>query len=1586
MSIPVADTQTSIYPQEGIPVSDLPVSSTPSTGTASDRANKISSILGKDSPGVDVLTSQLSNGEEGTIRSELATQDTAYKQQKVLEDLRASAEAGNFPTMEELQRMTVVPSKPETVIEDLTASKNVDQMVAGKSDYEDLLRQAIEDNPKGTLQALDTTKKVLARNEIAKTVAQDITDQWQNTPWLSVRGITDTVSQFVPLYEWGTYLRNRSEDDSSFLTGSILERKAQELYSIQDPVEFKQKMEEEIRALAVDSYPAAVHYAQAMVSYSTSDSFLDGIFNVLDLGTFIPGGFIGKSGKVTDIELKTVLKDSLKASNTSLASNTVDVLSGVGKTEDAAIALLKEGKARFLAEDPTNISLPVRQQVRSLFNPEVLVHNPSSTTIEYSDRLTTILRANAGKFLTAYTGKASVPRLASPEALDASITEAKDIIKKTYTQAIDGLIDYRVIPAESTSYNVGQVRALFGVNDGTPFKSASEAQYWMEQEYKLSSSQYKILNENGGFYGVVDQYLPETTDSVRNALINTEARTPRTWVGQLIDTTKKNLNPRGADEILSKTDLSSRLLANTGSQNLMKAMADIGGETIGKLGKEKSVRLNRLLEIDRAFVDPDTGEQGRFLLNLDEYTAQYRSIFNEAPTEEEAAAYFTAVQLSDFDYMIRDAGLFRDMARQGIENFTFSLPEGIKSPKFKGKQVPSLPDFSEEYTLLTIGKDSLPKTFISSGLKDTDKEMINDLLASGYKIVQVYEPSIRPLQSVTGKSDIVNFVITNSWNNEKLTLGNLPYRPGGHREYMSKHYVKQARISDYSDTGKYLYEGDNVAFGFETRAEAVKYTDRMEKARQLLKEGKEKELGDYLSKNLPFRLSKFRSFFMETTDFAGNIHAPRFSIDEPFKYTPDKGRVWDTGNYKDRTDLINLADSKFNLAAESDRQFLANRDPELWTVKEVHQNGGLVHKLSSARQLDPLASITRTMRSIMEARYISDYKISSIERWISEFSDTMNVPKEELRRRPTYYFNNPEFNEKFTDKKMLAAARQSASNIKNFLGVETAIDRQVNTVTQRMLDAVYGTAGQRVSDYTSETLAKVSDPSRFFRGTAFHTNMGFFNPVQIAVQGQTAFVITAISPTHGSISSVYSVASQLTSLTKKDGILRKMEGFLDTLGLDGKVFRESRQELEKVGWDFIGGESMWSEATLTPKVHTSKVGQVLDAGTVFFKGTERFLRLTAWHTAFREFREANPGKVISNIERSQILRRANTLSVSMTNASKANWENGILSVPTQFMSYQARLMDLVWGRSLTAPEKARLLGIQAILYGLPGAGAAVTGFSAYDALRTYALDNGMDLSDTALSGVLEGIPHLVAQQMNLGEWNYSSRYGPSGFTAIQDFIDGDKTLIETLMGPSGSIFNQSIKQSSPAIWALSAAIRSDDPDMKLSAEDFKMAAYEVSKGVLRSTALGNSLFNILTAYTTGHYISRNNVVTSESSTTSALVTALTGLQPSEISDTYLLIKNKKDWQEFRKDTDKGFDYFYKRGLMAYSEGSTSQGHAYMRAAHSMVLIGRYNPQEKVKLLQQIMKSNGTLVNKIRDDYFRNPPSGSNRQHLLNNQE
>jgi len=100
---------------------------------------------------------------------------------------------------------------------------------------------------------------------------------------------------------------------------------------------------------------------------------------------------------------------------------------------------------------------------------------------------------------------------------------------------------------------------------------------------------------------------------------------------------------------------------------------------------------------------------------------------------------------------------------------------------------------------------------------------------------------------------------------------------------------------------------------------------------------------------------------------------------------------------------------------------------------------------------------------------------------------------------------------------------------------------------------------------------------------------------------------------------------------------------------------------------------------------------------------KKSVRLGAWYTAYREFREIHPTGAVTNTQRAEILNRADLLTANMSRASNSQLHTGVASLTTQFLTYQLRTTELMLGNRLTTGAKLRMAAVYAGLYGMPGA-------------------------------------------------------------------------------------------------------------------------------------------------------------------------------------------------------------------------------------------------------------------------------------------
>ena len=272
--------------------------------------------------------------------------------------------------------------------------------------------------------------------------------------------------------------------------------------------------------------------------------------------------------------------------------------------------------------------------------------------------------------------------------------------------------------------------------------------------------------------------------------------------------------------------------------------------------------------------------------------------------------------------------------------------------------------------------------------------------------------------------------------------------------------------------------------------------------------------------------------------------------------------------------------------------------------------------------------------------------------------------------------------------------------------------------------------GQDVAEWVFDTTGvklKLGDPTNVLLNLGFQSAFGFMNVFQFFLQSSHVGAIAALSPRAGSRAAAMVVPLRLAVHSGSDEAIRRfakatLMDFEDAKELIHYVKTSGRNMVEadavEKGTGPGRGISGWDGASFLPTTvrkglyQTSKTAKkALDVGTVPFREGERLARLSAMTTAFLEYKNLYKGAtVLSDDARSWITRREQDLMLNMTTGSRAAFQDGLLRVPTQWLSHSFRIMEtLVLGRGFTKAERIRLgifLGLQSGLYGLGAASAA----------------------------------------------------------------------------------------------------------------------------------------------------------------------------------------------------------------------------------------------------------------------------------------
>jgi len=430
-----------------------------------------------------------------------------------------------------------------------------------------------------------------------------------------------------------------------------------------------------------------------------------------------------------------------------------------------------------------------------------------------------------------------------------------------------------------------------------------------------------------------------------------------------------------------------------------------------------------------------------------------------------------------------------------------------------------------------------------------------------------------------------------------------------------------------------------------------------------------------------------------------------------------------------------------------------------------------------------------------KTKYLDDLKIKAAERFVQEFGNHVDMSAEDLARYPMRALSptTPLKGGNAISPAEAAAAKNFRRTVNEFLNVSGENDRIVmkmtNTLDQFLMDTLGDVRGGKVADYLENNWAmqQIKDPVSFLRKAAFIPKMGFFNPKQFFMQAQGALATTAQAGVENAAKGM-SMASMMRplQLAGSDAIIQEAAARAEkALGVPKKHFIESYEALQRTGFQNVGGEYGTWDDFLNPNVANSGLNKMLDNSLMFFKAGERANRLTAWNASYLVWREANPIAVFDNKAIKGVLATADQYTGNMTRASNAGWNQGWASIPSQFFSYQARVMDQMLGGRLSLDQKVKMMAIHSIMYGVPvgTAGLAVGGVLPVsqltsDLMKKYGIDPDSNVVTSALT---HGIPQAMLG-MIVGDQHQapsvSDTLGPHGVDAFYNLIvKGDATKL-----------------------------------------------------------------------------------------------------------------------------------------------------------------------------------------------------------------
>lgn len=1103
-----------------------------------------------------------------------------------------------------------------------------------------------------------------------------------------------------------------------------------------------------------------------------------------------------------------------------------------------------------------------------------------------------------------------------------------------------------------------------------------------------------------GYYIKVTKPINETDDVIRQFV----AQTTNTQIPQGPVTTFLNSwlgKVRTPEEVLSKAERQNRLTATYTPSVLFDIMKD-NAVTLNKIAtrnrfgakRKKWDEFQRVLENAQHIKDSNSSDDvgGYFFKSPGELEEYYQSTMKRLPDADEITAYFDFKRGMEIDRIFRNLAEHRNQQRVGAETHRLFIPgpEGapLYSKEFSGVRRNVLGSPDDNILIMKEDGSMSIRSLQRMSEKDKNSLIMDDVKSGAGQLIELYRPEARELNGFGDIKDArIRYVFTKSVETRELDWNQVPRRGGGHVEYDYDYYVKQAKIAKDEYGNRFWYEGDTTVMPIQVRSMGAKVAEHLNKVRKLLNDKNEDGAREYSNKNLHIDWDTVYGWFKAGPDANGVYHDARLSLNEPITVVKkgesigslDKGRLESTyTNFKDGT-------REGSLARQSQIEFTSERDAyDVFTLDDVGTRGKPLYEVAQARLVDPITTMNRGLARIAKSNFLDDYKTMSVEHWLKQAEKYLKPTKSEIWHAPFHAFNEADF-VKDTPADIKAALEASRFHTQQLTGTPSSTDALLHSLAQKTYDSLYENFGPKgLVIEPSWLLPKLKDPFGFIRSVVFNMKLGLFNIPQFVVQAGNYANIYGIAGSKYATPGTYGAQLHFWSTVNSNPAIID---HLDDLATRLKIpftsqwkrgeFKEAMEEGKKVGFFNVGSEYAMLDNPTSEKIVSDGVNTFLEWGQFFFKQGEKNAKMGAWYTAYKEFRDANPIGRLTDADRASILQRADLLNVNMSRASSSAIHQGVWSIPTQFYTYQIRLMELFYGTRLTWQERGRMLATNAALYGIPMS-VGLTGAPVTDYIRNKALENGYIPGENYASTLInEGIPSLIGGVITGGGdlqkgtlQDVGNRFGTKGLEFVGNANTADKSLMDVAGGAAWSVAKSTWKLSDGFRYAMGGMIAGD--------KDVFPPVMEDATDVLREISSTNIIFRPLAAINGGRWVSKNEAYLADTSLGQAIFSGMTGLKDTRINDIQTMTNSIKSYKEYNDNLEKMFATEMKRGMLAM-KNDKEQGHRYLSRAYHILDAGGYPEDRRASVIKKALDDNQSILDKVTFDYYVRKVPDARRQ-------
>lgn len=528
---------------------------------------------------------------------------------------------------------------------------------------------------------------------------------------------------------------------------------------------------------------------------------------------------------------------------------------------------------------------------------------------------------------------------------------------------------------------------------------------------------------------------------------------------------------------------------------------------------------------------------------------------------------------------------------------------------------------------------------------------------------------------------------------------------------------------------------------------------------------------------------------------------------------------------------------------------------------------------------------------------------------------------------------------------------------------------------QKFIDSAIGRKLTKTKS-GSDTLhaLKSVDPVTAARAAAFHGMLGWFNPVQLWVQAQGA--MTSLSMSMFNPAQLGRVMQNQTALQVLQHVKftdANVKHVAKALGMDVNELKDLKTAWDKSGlFDGVLTTADHAAASRGYGIGMDALKRSADKGLTFYRSGELFNRRLAFTTSYQEWRAANKGAELSDEALKGILDRSNNLMLNMTKAARSQYQKGLLSLPTQFMSINHRTIEALLGvnGNFTRGERGKIIMGQVAMYG--AAGVPLGNYVAQEVAAMLGYDTQekieKEMPPELRKLINEGFVGMTTLAMFGADLDISDRSSLVG--SMDDFVDelvfGDGTLFENISGAFGTQGGRFWSAATDKWAPFSIGLSADRP-----VDYAKVALNPLINSITTFRNIDKAIF--MHNY---HQLldSKNRlVIPKDFSLVEEMATAI-GIRLTDEVEVYDIEKRERYLKEYRSNVANQITMWYRQAAVDAMDGAlTDEKKQVMMDAVATLMQTVPSPRDRRLISETVaknLKESGNRRNKAWTDYMK----------------